>query len=176
VRLTIHLLVNPYIRKGLSVRRQRPHGFKDYIAEQGFHTVYLVTTTRKSPVKVGIARDPVQRLGCLQSGHFEQLKFHRFWWLPGRPIAARIEREFKEYFAAAALRGEWFDVAPSKAEAFIADAIRTIGTWGIDQEEMARLMKQWELHQLERSLARISRGNLLARAQQVKWPVTRLAR
>jgi hypothetical protein len=159
-----------------SVPRPRPPGFKNYVAQQGFHTVYLVTTARSCPTKVGIARDPVRRLGGLQAGHFDQLSFHRFWWLPGRPIAARIERQFKEHFAAMAVRGEWFDVAPPKAEAFIVEAIRSNGTWGIDQEEMAKLMKQWELHQLERSLSRISPSSLLGWPQQVKWSGSRLAR
>lgn len=149
---------------------QRPHGFRDYVSGQGFHTVYLVTTPRNRPIKVGIARDPVRRLGGLQAGHFDQLRFHRFWWLPGRPIAVRIERQFKEHFASVSVRGEWFDVAPSKAEAFVVETIRSNGTWGIDQDEMATLMRQWELRELERSLARISPSSLLARAQQVRWP------
>lgn len=161
---------------GLTVRGQRPHGFKHYIFEQGFHTIYLVTTTKKRPMKVGIARDPVRRLSCMQAGHFEQLDFHRFWWVPGRPIAARVERAFKENFAPAVVRGEWFDISPSRAESFIVESIRASRTWGIDQDEMAELMKQWELHRLERSLAQISPARLLDRALQVRWPVTQLAR
>jgi hypothetical protein len=158
------------------VREQRPHGFKRYIAEQGFHTVYLVTTTRKRPVKVGIAGDPVQRLASLQAGHFERLDFHRFWWVAGRPIAARVERAFKVRFAPAVVRGEWFDIAPSRAEEYIIDALHSIGSWGVDQEEMAKLMAQWETHQSDRSLARISPAALLGRALRVPWPVTGLTR
>lgn len=158
------------------MRGQRPHGFKDYVVEQGFHTIYLVTTTRNSPIKVGIARDPVRRLIGLQNAHFEQLLFHRFWWLPGRPIAARVEGAFKDHFASAAIRGEWFDVGPSQAETFIVNKIQSIGTWGIDQEYMARLMKDWELRRMEKSLARISSSGCFARTQQIKWSVSRLSR
>lgn len=168
-------LLSLHHNEGFTVRGQRPRGFNDYVAEQGFHTIYLVTTTRGSPIKVGIARDPVRRLGGLQNANFERLQFHRFWWLPGRPIAARIERAFKEQFASAAIRGEWFDVAPSQAETFIVNAIRSIGTWGIGEEEMASLMNEWEVRRMEQSLARISPGSL-AQSQQVKWPLSRLSR
>lgn len=159
------------------MRKARPHGFSGYIAGQGFHALYLVRTlAKKGPLKVGIARDPLHRLRSLQSGHFDELVFHRFWWLPGRAIAARIEQTFKEHFASVGIRGEWFKVDPSEAEAFVVAAIRFNGTWGIDQAEMAKLMEQWKLRQIERSLARISAGSLLARAQQVRLPATRLAR
>ena len=160
-----------------SVKGQRPHGFRHYIAEHGFHTVYLLTTsTGNSPIKIGIARDPVRRLGSLQAGHFEELKFHRFWWVPGHPIAARIERAFKEHFASSGIRGEWFAIDPSKAELFVVETIRLIGSWGIDQTQMTQLMEQWELHRLERSLTRMSPAHLLGLMQQVRWPPTRLAR
>jgi hypothetical protein len=122
----------------------RPHGFQNYITLQGFHSLYLVTTARNRPVKVGITDDPVQRLAGLQVAHFEFLRFHRFWWLPGRPIASRIERAFKQHFARTMIRGEWFDLPPREAEAFVEASIRCLGTWGIEQRDMLALMDQWE--------------------------------
>jgi hypothetical protein len=160
----------------LLLRHQRPHGFKDYIAEQGFHSVYLITTGKGWPVKVGIAADPVRRLNGLQNANFETLRFHRFWWVAGRPVAARIEQAFKARFATSAIRGEWFDVAATNAEAFIADTIHSLGTWGIDQEQAGRLMEEWQRHCMEKSLERINRSHQFSCIRQVKWPVSRLTR
>lgn len=156
----------------ISVGRNRPHDFRSYVAEQGFHTVYLVTTTRKTPLKVGIACDPVRRLGGLQNAHFDQLQFHRFWWLPGRPIAARIEQAFKQHFARSMIRGEWFDVSPSAAEAFVVGLIRSLGTWGIDQDDMVKLMQQWGDRRVERSVSAITPGKRLGfPVTEGKWPM-----
>lgn len=69
----------------------RPWGFREYVKSNGFHTVYLIKPTRGCPIKVGITEDPVQRLLGLQNAHFEELEFHRFWWLPGVQVAFRIE-------------------------------------------------------------------------------------
>jgi hypothetical protein len=156
------------------VRQYRPHGFKDYIAKQGFHSVYLVTPQQSTPVKVGIARDPLRRLVGLQNAHFEQLRLHRYWWLAGRPISTRIEQAFKEQFAHAMIRGEWFDIPLSEAEAFIESTLRAIGTWGMRQEEIARLMQQCEHHRIERSLAQITPGKSFARSRRVRWHVSRI--
>lgn len=114
-----------------------------------------------TPSIFGIARDPARRLIGLQNAHFDQLQFHRFWWLPGRPIAAQIEHAFKKNFAPAAIRGEWFDVPLQAAETFIAEMIRSLGTWSIDQNDMVKLMEQWVQHRMERSLKRIRAGEPL---------------
>jgi len=135
-----------------------------------------VTTARDLPVKVGIAQDPLRRLAGLQNANFEQLRVHRFWWLPGRPIAARLERAFKKHFAPAAIRGEWFNVSLTAAEGFVEDSIRRVGTWGICQEDMAKLMEQSEHRRIEQSLARITPGNRFAQHHRVSWPVSRLLR
>lgn len=155
---------------------RRPFGFRDYVAEQGFHSVYLVTTVRDAPVKVGIAQDPIRRLGGLQNAHFESLRIYRLLWLPGRPIAARVERSFKMQFAHASIRGEWFDVSLPAAQAFIESSIRSVGTWGISQEDMLKLMEQWEQRRFERAVARITPGACWARSQETRWPVSRLLR
>jgi hypothetical protein len=45
------------------------------------------------------------------------------------------------------IRGEWFDISPRRAEAFIEASIRLIRSWGIDQEGMLKLMEHWERKQ-----------------------------
>ena len=118
---------------------RRPHGFEQFIEKQGFHAIYLVTSDH-SAFKVGIAEDPISRLGQLQTANFLPLRLHRFWWLPGPAISRRIESAFKEHFAAWNIRGEWFDFPMAEAEAFIEGSIRTLGTWGITDAEMIELM------------------------------------
>jgi hypothetical protein len=155
---------------------QRPTGFRDFIAGHGFYSIYLVTTLRDAPVKIGIAQDPVRRLGALQNANFERLRIHRFWWVAGRPIAARVEQSFKSEFAPAAIRGEWFEAPLAAAEAFVESSIRSLGTWGISQDDMITFMEQWEQRRSERELEQIVPGRHLARYSRANWPVSRLSR
>ena len=122
---------------------RRPHGFLEFTERQGFHCLYLVTTESGAPVKVGIAVDPAQRLASIQSSNFIPLRLHRFWWLPGRLISARIETAFKRHFGARCIRGEWFDVSLSAAEEFIAEATRNLGTWGVTEGDVVGLMDHY---------------------------------
>ena len=73
----------------------RPFGFRDYVRANGFHTVYILKTVHGSPVKIGISEDPVRRIAAIQASHFDELIFHRFWWVPGIAVATRIESGFK---------------------------------------------------------------------------------
>lgn len=121
----------------------RPFGFREYIRSNGFHTVYLLTTIQGSPVKIGISEDPVRRIATIQSSHYEELRFHRFWWLPGVAVATRIEAAFKQNHAAENIRGEWFDMTPEDAERKIEAGIRNLGIWTLSQSQMEHLFDQW---------------------------------
>lgn len=121
----------------------RPMGFRDYIKAHGYHTVYLLTPITGWPTKVGISEDPARRLGTIQAGHFDELIFHRFWWLPGIQIAARIESAFKKELAPQNIRGEWFRLSPTEAEHFIEERIRDLGVWSLTQCEMEHLQDAW---------------------------------
>ena len=122
----------------------RPHGFQEFIRKQGFHSLYLMTTEADNPVKVGIATDPVDRLAALQSANFVSLRIHRFWWMPGRQITARIESAFKDHFQSVNVRGEWFDLPLPTAEVFIEASISCHGTWGVRQSELVGFMDHRE--------------------------------
>ena len=100
----------------------------------------IVVTEDNCPVKVGIAEDTVLRLSCLQAANFSLLRIHRFWWLPGRPVAERAERHFKEHFQLRCVRGEWFDLGLPEVEAFIEGAIRNLGTWGVSGADVIEYM------------------------------------
>jgi len=123
---------------------RRPHGFQEFVKKQGFHSLYLVTTDDGSPVKVGIAADPMERFAALQTANFVSLRMHRFWWMPGRKITVRIESAFKDHFQAHNIRGEWFDLSLSMAEAFIEASIRSLGTWGVRQSDLVGFMDRRE--------------------------------
>ncbi|MEI6203549.1 MAG: GIY-YIG nuclease family protein [Enhydrobacter sp.] len=99
-------------------------------------------------MKVGIASDPAHRFASIQSCNFVLLRLHRFWWLPGRQISARIESGFKKHFSARCVRGEWFDVPLLEAEQFVEAAIRDIGTWGVVEKEVVGLMDHYARHKL----------------------------
>lgn len=121
----------------------RPIGFRNYVRANGFHTVYLITPLCSGPVKIGITEDPVQRLGTIQASNYEELAFHRFWWLPGVAVASRIEAGFKGQFAESNIRGEWFDMPPLQAEEMVAAMIERLGIWSMTQSEMENLYDDW---------------------------------
>jgi hypothetical protein len=121
----------------------RPIGFRDYVRANGFHTVYLITLARGGPVKIGISEDPVRRIATIQASHFDELAFHRFWWLPGVAVAARIEAAFKSGFSDHNVRGEWFDISPAQAERQVEVAIERLGIWSLTQSEMEHLFDDW---------------------------------
>jgi hypothetical protein len=122
---------------------KRAWGFRDYVKSHGFYAIYLLTPTRGWPLKVGISEDPRYRLQGLQNAHYEELTFHRFWWLPGVAMAARIEAAFKADFASSNIRGEWFRLNPNEAEAYIEAAIATLGIWSLNQQQMEWLHDRW---------------------------------
>ena len=119
---------------------RRPYGFQDFIRKQGFHSLYLVTTETENPVKVGIAEDPMDRLGALRSANFVPLRMHRFWWMPGKKVTVRIESAFKSHFHSRNVRGEWFDLPLPTAEGFIEASIFSLGTWGVRHSDLIEFM------------------------------------
>jgi len=121
----------------------RPYGFREYVRENGFHTVYLLKPVQGAPVKIGISEDPARRIATIQASHFDELVFHRFWWLPGLAVATRIESGFKNGFADCNLRGEWFAMRPEQAEMQVEAAIKGLGIWSLTQSEMERLYEDW---------------------------------
>ncbi|MEZ5769942.1 MAG: hypothetical protein R3D80_21545 [Paracoccaceae bacterium] len=58
----------------------------------------------------------MRRIATIRPARFDELAFHRFWWLPGIAVVARIEAGFKSGFADCNIRGEWFDMSPEQAE------------------------------------------------------------
>ncbi|MBM3518445.1 MAG: GIY-YIG nuclease family protein [Alphaproteobacteria bacterium] len=122
----------------------RPHGFAQFVREQGFHGVYLVTTVYGEPVKVGITQDPVLRISELQTANFIELHMHRFWWTAGHQIAALVESEFKQHFKPRNIRGEWFDLPLAEASTHVERRLKQIGTWGVDHQTMINFMDERE--------------------------------
>ena len=68
-----------------------------------------------SPVKVGIAHDPISRLYDLQVACPFVLGLVDKWEFPSIHVARRREQLFHEYHDDFRLQGEWFDVTPEAA-------------------------------------------------------------
>ncbi len=85
----------------------------------------------------------IARIATIQASHFDELAFHRFWWLPGIAVAARIEAGFKSGFVGHNIRGEWFDMSPKQAERQVEAAIERLGIWSLTQSEMEHLFDDW---------------------------------
>jgi hypothetical protein len=76
----------------------------------GYH-VYVIAHEDHvfRPLKIGIARDPLDRQRTLQTGNSRKL-FVILTLQCTRPVAEAIERSVHEAFAAKRVNGEWFDV------------------------------------------------------------------
>lgn len=65
--------------------------------------VYMIRAGDSGPVKIGFARDPIQRLDDLQVAHYEALTLLRIWE-GGFAEEALLHARFADL----AIRGEWF--------------------------------------------------------------------
>ncbi len=128
---------------------RRPVGFHKYVRRHGFHSIYLITTMIGNPVKVGIADDVVSRFNSIQSSNFAELKIHRYWWMAGRAISERVESAFKREFSARQVRGEWFDLDLTTAEAFIPTKAKEFNTWAVSEADVIDAMERYHEHQMD---------------------------
>lgn len=129
---------------------KRPRGFARFVGGQGFHCLYLVTAEDGALIKIGIAADVMDRLSTLRSANAVELRLHRHWWLAGRPISERIKKSFCEMFEPQRIRGDWFGVSLSEAEALIERTISQIGTWSATEAEMITEMQRREHQRIGR--------------------------
>jgi hypothetical protein len=98
---------------------------EEYLSEDVCAVYVIAVNPRNGPVKVGIARNPWQRLAQLQTGQPQALSITSLLSLPGRAFAIDIERAFHAVKKARRLRGEWFDFSPDEAHAVLYLAFGT---------------------------------------------------
>ena len=67
--------------------------------------IYLIQRNNERIYKIGMSRDPGQRLKNLQGANSEQLKLLHVWKVQH---AGQVERELHRIFTACRLKGEWF--------------------------------------------------------------------
>ncbi len=125
---------------------RRPHRFKQYTKDHGYYSLYLIAIKSDgkicSPVKIGIADDPVRRLSGMQKDNFLKLVIYAHWWVAGRIVAARAEKNFKVKHRGQNIRGEWFDMEPDEAVRLAGREISDIGAAVFTEEELIEKMKE----------------------------------
>ena len=82
--------------------------------------VYVIGTEDGSRHKVGVSRDPAQRLAYLQPGSAARLRLVQSW---ERDDAYQVERAAHRALIHAAVHGEWFAVPEAEAVAAVARII-----------------------------------------------------
>jgi hypothetical protein len=94
--------------------------------------IYILATIGKSgdcsPVKIGIASDPIKRLASIQTSCPNPIRMQTFFGQMHRDYARHIEREAHNLYKRKKLHGEWFDASPGDAVGLIADLIEVICT------------------------------------------------
>lgn len=155
---------------------RRPHKFKQYIKDGGYHAVYLISLwlddAAISPIKIGISTDPQRRLVAIQAENPTTLELHASWWVAGYPIAVLVERNFKGTHRVHNIRGEWFDMEPKEAIEWISQEIMGMNTWSKTDIEMYAKMRKHKQDELERNypkaIAKLARGSCFGTALRRK--------
>lgn len=98
---------------------------------------------KKSPSKVGIASNPVQRMSGLQTAHHQRLILGGSWRLPAREMARSLELAFHETQKCSRLSGEWFDLTPEQCMILLhfgfAAMLNVVG--GLGQEQIEEVLE-----------------------------------
>lgn len=104
-------------------------------------SVYVVGWREKGPLKVGIALDPVARLGDLQVACPYRLRIYKAFWLPDPDAARLIEDAALEVLSPDAMQGEWVNAPASIVSRVVIRAIeRTkfpVMPWRAEERERA---------------------------------------
>lgn len=87
--------------------------------------IYVVAASNGAspikPVKVGISRDPVERLQSLQAASPIPLILFSSIAAPSREVARSLEAAFHIQHADSRLHGEWFNLDPFEATRLMCD-------------------------------------------------------
>lgn len=121
----------------------QPSGLREFVRARGYHSLYFLRVQLGEPIKIGITHDPASRRSGLQIANWRPVYFDRLWWLPGQPIAARIEAALKLQYLPQHIRGEWYDIDPAEAAGFVEEMIERLGTWGITQAKIEQRFAHW---------------------------------
>jgi hypothetical protein len=92
--------------------------------------VYVIGHLEKNctvgPVKVGVTKNPYDRLATLQTSCPSHLVMIHAFAAPNREIALGLEEAFHTVFKDRRLRGEWFDMHPIDAAVAMAENVRSL--------------------------------------------------
>jgi hypothetical protein len=99
--------------------------------------VYVISAGTEA-VKIGVARDPNNRLKSLQTGHFKKLSVAYEIAFAGRDEAYAVECRVHRLLKAQLMEGEWFAVSPEEAKEAVERVISDIQEARIRKEEMLK--------------------------------------
>jgi len=81
--------------------------------------LYLISESEKGPVKIGVAKNPLDRISELQVGNPKRLRLTGAWSMWTRSDAFDMERAVLEDVAPRRLVGEWVDADESTMRAIV---------------------------------------------------------
>lgn len=117
-----------------------------------YSSVYVIALSRGKPTKVGIARNVATRLSHIASSTPEEVYLHEVFWLPGKPLALRVEKAVHAMLdkAGARIRGEWFDVLPSLAAQAVRHVIDNQGLKALSADEYEQALIKHQSYMMRR--------------------------
>ncbi len=130
---------NPWVAAGLFLTEEWVDGLK---RKSGQTRLYCIRMGIDGPVKIGIARNPIQRLLTLQVGCPQALHL-----VAVVPAPRCVERVLHTALAVSRIHGEWFEPSPEverlvselrNLELVLEDYARELGE--VDAEDAAQIM------------------------------------
>jgi len=111
------------------------------------------------PVKVGITKNPDERLKQIKTSAPWPISFVCVFWFPTDEIAAGTEKAFHDHHADSRTNGEWFNVGPNEAAEFLAEYINAFLHFAwcsegqIDKETLWEARNKSGVYAVEQKLA-----------------------
>ena len=125
---------------GNFAKRYLVGGLRDRDIPSGGSFIYVIQCGECGPVKIGIAGNPLWRLGGLQTGSWEELHIRALVGVIDGDSGA-IERRAHGMASRKRIRGEWFSLEPLDAVACVLKAAHDLGHLVTNLSDAAAL---WE--------------------------------
>jgi hypothetical protein len=106
----------------------------------------ILSGGQRGPIKIGISKDPEQRVIDLQTGSPYPLVLFGFFQVGSYATARMLEFTVHAALASGRLLGEWFAVSPEDAQRTIADKAADLGyvvTWVRSLEPLSKQRFLW---------------------------------
>lgn len=114
-----------------------PRSIRSFARAEKLSSVYVVDSGQ-GYCKIGKADDPFDRFSSIQAHNWSAVTLAKYWWLPGKALALRVEKEAHEALSEFHHRGEWFCVSVESVIPVVERIINGTGARAITDESLEK--------------------------------------